>query len=134
MDERRAGQVLAQLRQRSGLGVSELARRAKVSATTIVNYERGTRPNGDPFKPNPTVLLKVAAVFGPKEAAQLLASFGMADRQAGLPQGPAEPVTRRDYPAGSEFKLIGRAANDPRQLVFQDPNGEIVILVDEQGR
>lgn len=134
-DAQKGGEVLGHLRHQNGLSVSELARRAKVSATTVINYERGMRPNGDEFTPNPTVLLKVASVFPPRDAAHLLATFGVEERGhvlAGSPEGSGIP--NADYATGSQFEFMGRAANDPRKLVFRDPNGEIVILYDEQGQ
>jgi transcriptional regulator with XRE-family HTH domain len=130
----RGGEMLARLRERNGLSVAELARRANVSATTIINYERGVRPSGDEFTPNPTVLLKVASAFSPQDAARLLASYGLEDRGAALvaDDGVASTLGGRDYAVGSQFEYLGRAANDPRRLILRDPEGELITLLDER--
>jgi transcriptional regulator with XRE-family HTH domain len=76
MDLKKLGEVLSERIERIGISRAELARRVKMSRSTLWIYERGESPaTGEPTKPAKDKLERLAAVltFTPDERQQFLA-------------------------------------------------------------
>jgi transcriptional regulator with XRE-family HTH domain len=78
MDLKKLSEVLTQRIEQIGISRAELARRAKVSRSTLWIYERGESPEtGEPTRPSKDKLERIAVVltFNPDERQRFLAQL-----------------------------------------------------------
>ncbi len=117
------GVVLRKLREAHGYTLTQLAKRAGVSHTTIRNYERGTREDGSKFTPNEGKVMKVAAVFPPDERAEILEAFGMVDL-ARSARSEAEATESDVSREGQQFTVVGVVAGSTDTIIVRDEQGQ----------
>jgi transcriptional regulator with XRE-family HTH domain len=130
-----AGQLIQRLREQRGWTRSELAQRSKVSTTAITNYERGYRWNNEPFTPNISKVMQVAAPFGSQDATRILRAYGFEKQADQVEQDPAslapetKPVMLNGGIApGTMFEAIGPVEGKTGQYVFRDDSGKVRIF------
>jgi len=127
MNAENPGAVLKKLREAHGYTLTQLAKKAGVSHTTIRNYERGTRDDGSVFTPNEGKVMKVAAVFPPDERAEILEAYGMVDlaHNARSEAKATEPPPSRK---GQRFTVEGVVAGSTDTIIVRDEHGQLRIF------
>jgi transcriptional regulator with XRE-family HTH domain len=127
METVEAGGLLRELREGRAWTITELAKRARVSHTTIRNYEHGReRDDGSPFKPNESKVAMVAKAFDQDEP-EVLRAFGLEQRALRV-EAAASATVPEDSPV---------VANSGQMLTVVDMlagTTDTIIVRDEQGR
>lgn len=123
MSSENPGAVLKKIREAHGYTLTQLAKKAGVSHTTIRNYERGIRKDGSAFTPNEGKVMKVAAVFPPDERAEILEAYGMVDLARNArseAKATEQPVSQE----GQQFTVVGVVAGSPDTIIVRDDQGQ----------
>lgn len=140
---REASQLLQHLREKQGWTMAQLAEKSGVSATTIANYERGTRSNGATFEPTQRMLMKIGAAFPAADGRAILDAFGF---EGTSPAATAvERATASDHvmadekPAkhgaglkpGDSLEVLGWLGDEGDVLLARDPQGRVRLWVEK---
>lgn len=123
MDAQQAGKTLLRIREARGYSMTEVAKRAGVSHTTVRNYERGIREDGSEFTPNEGKVMKVAAAFPPQDRAEILEAFGLEEMAKSVQEQTQATATATSH-EGQRFTVVGMVAGSKDTIIVRDEEGQ----------